>query len=72
MPHLTLSVLDHGFDDVMFELRRKLGELFGKGLAKWVTERSRGQFLVIELPEGQYGVRLRGRVRERRRRARTD
>ena len=52
MPHLTLSVLDHGFDDVMFELRRKLGELFGKGLAKWVTERDRGQFLVIELPEG--------------------
>ncbi len=51
MPDLTLSVVDRGFDDVMFELRRKLGEVFGKGFAKWVTERDRGQFLVIELPE---------------------
>ena len=52
MPDLTLSVVDRGFDDLMFELRRKLGEVFGKGFAKWVTERDRGQFLVIELPEG--------------------
>jgi hypothetical protein len=51
MPDLTLSVVDRGFDDVMFELRRKLGEVFGKGFAKWVTERDRGRFLVIELPE---------------------
>jgi hypothetical protein len=51
MPDLTLSVVDRGLGDVMFELRRKLGEVFGKGFAKWVTERDRGQFLVIELPE---------------------
>jgi hypothetical protein len=51
MPDLTLSVVDRGFDDVIFELRRKLGEVFGQGFAKWVTERDRGQFLVIELPE---------------------
>ena len=52
MPDLTLSVVDRTFDDAMFELRRKLGEVFGKGFAKWVTARDRGQFLVIELPEG--------------------
>lgn len=51
MHNLTLSVVDRGLDDVMFELRRKLGEVFGKGFAKWVTGRDRGQFLVIELPE---------------------
>jgi len=58
MPDLTLSVVDRGFDDLMFELRRKLGEVFGKGFAKWVTERDRGQFLVIELPEANNRVRL--------------
>jgi hypothetical protein len=51
MTDLTLSVVDRDLDDVMFELRRKLGEAFGKGFAKWVTERDRGRFLVIELPE---------------------
>jgi hypothetical protein len=51
MPDLTLSVVDRGFDNVMFDLRRKLGDVFGKGFAKWVTERDQGQFLVIELPE---------------------
>jgi hypothetical protein len=51
MPDLTLSVVDRDLDGVMFELRRKLGEAFGKGFAKWVTERDRGRFLVIELPE---------------------
>jgi hypothetical protein len=51
MPDLTLSVVDRDLDGVMFELRRKLGEAFGTGFAKWVTERDRGRFLVIELPE---------------------